>query len=50
MTTPAGGTTQVAARLASGVVAAGVLVAGMLFAGAPASARLVVGIHPQARD
>jgi ribosomal protein S18 acetylase RimI-like enzyme len=44
MTTPAGGTTQVAARLASGVVAAGVLVAGMLFAGALASARLVVGI------
>jgi ribosomal protein S18 acetylase RimI-like enzyme len=44
MTTPAEDTTQVAARLASGVVAAGVLAAGMLFAGALASARLVVGI------
>jgi ribosomal protein S18 acetylase RimI-like enzyme len=41
MTTPAGGTTQVAARLASGVLAAGVLAAAILAAGVLASARLV---------
>ena len=41
MTTPAGGTTQVAARLASGVLSAGVLAAAILASGVLASARLV---------
>lgn len=41
MTAPAGGTTQVAARLTSGVLAAGILAAGILAAGVLASVRLV---------
>lgn len=51
MTTPAGGTTKVPARLASGVLPAGVLAGGILAAAALAPARLVrvIGITRRPR-
>ena len=51
MTTPAGGTTQVSARLASRILAADVLAAGMMAAGMLASTCLVrvIGITRRAR-